>query len=71
MFHQQPRAVYLYALLLGQLVAYAYGSLNILLESPFLASIFWLIAGVEMGVMSLLQASRQTVSTGAVGPQTG
>jgi O-antigen ligase len=64
MFHRQRGSVFLYVLLLGELVAYVYGSLNLLLESPFLASIFWLIVGVEMSVMILLRASPDTVATG-------
>jgi O-antigen ligase len=53
-FHQQPEALFLYVLLLAQLVASVFGCLNLLLESPFLASIYWVILGVGMRVMSLL-----------------
>ncbi len=54
-FHQQPRALFLYVLLLVQLVASIFGCLNLLLESPFLASIYWVILGVGMRVMTLLR----------------
>jgi hypothetical protein len=63
MFHQRPGTAFLYAVLLGQLVVYLYGSLNLLLESPFLASIFWLSVGVEMSLISLLRTSSQIVAT--------
>lgn len=61
-FHQQPGALFLYVLLLAQLAASVFGFLNLLLESPFLASIFWVILGVGMRVMSLLRLSPHTVA---------
>jgi O-antigen ligase len=60
-FHQRPGAMFLYVLLLAQLAASVFGFLNLLLESPFLASIFWVILGVGMRAMSLLQPSPHTV----------
>ena len=59
--HQRQGAVFLYVLLLAQLAMSVFGSLNLLLESPFLASIFWVILGMGMRVMSLLRSSPQTV----------
>jgi O-antigen ligase len=70
-FHQQPEAPLLYVLLLGQLVASFFGFLNLLLESPFLASIFWIILGVGMRVMSLLRTSPQKVTTRPALPPMG
>ena len=52
--HQQPGALFLYVLLLAQLAASVFGCLNLLLESPFLASIYWVILGLGMRVMALL-----------------
>ena len=43
-----PEASALYALLLGQLLMCLFGALNLLLESPFLASIFWLTVGIGL-----------------------
>ena len=42
----------LYALLLGQLLMSIFGILNLLLESPFLASIFWLTVGIGLRMMA-------------------
>lgn len=54
-FHQQPGALFLYVLLLTQLAMCFFGSLNLLLESPFLGSIFWVILGVGMRMINLLR----------------
>jgi O-antigen ligase len=54
-FHQQPGAIFLYVLLLTQLAMCFFGCLNLLLESPFLGSIFWVILGVGMRMISLLR----------------
>jgi len=54
-FHQQPGALFLYVLLLTQLGMSFFGCLNLLLESPFLGSIFWVILGVGMRMISLLR----------------
>jgi O-antigen ligase len=47
----------LYILLIGQLIMAVYGFLNLLLESPFLASIYWLILGAGIRMMWLLRNS--------------
>jgi O-antigen ligase len=54
-FHQQPGALFLYVLLLVQLAMCFFGCLNLLLESPFLGSIFWVILGVGMRIINLLR----------------
>jgi O-antigen ligase len=61
-FHQEREAVFLYVLLLAQLAISVFGSLNLLLESPFLASMFWVILGVGLRVMSLLPPSPHTTA---------
>ena len=58
-FHQRPGALFLYVLLLAELVMLVFGFLNLLLESPFLASVFWVSLGVGMRVMSLLGSTSQ------------
>jgi O-antigen ligase len=55
-FHEQPGALFLYVLLLTQLVMCFFGGLNLLLESPFLGSIFWVILGVGIRMISLLRS---------------
>jgi O-antigen ligase len=45
----------LYALLIGHVVMCACGLLNLLLESPFLASMFWLLSGVGIRMTYLAQ----------------
>lgn len=47
-----PQAPWLYGLLIGQLLMSLFGVLNLLLESPFLASIFWLTIGVGIRMMA-------------------
>ena len=47
----------LYVLLIGQLTMSVYGFLNLLLESPFLASIYWLILGAGVRMIWLLRNS--------------
>lgn len=49
--------VLLYVLLVGQLIMSVYGFLNLLLESPFLASIYWLILGAGIRMIWLLRNS--------------
>jgi O-antigen ligase len=46
-----PEAPVLYALLIGQLLMSLFGVLNLLLESPFLASLFWLTIGIGLRMM--------------------
>lgn len=54
----------LYALLIGQLLMSLFGVLNLLLESPFLASIFWLTIGIGLRMMSAPAVPiRQRVAT--------
>jgi O-antigen ligase len=60
--HQDRRAVFLYVLLLAQLAMSVFGSLNLLLESPFLASMFWVTLGVGMRVISLLRSSPRVLA---------
>jgi O-antigen ligase len=43
-----PEASAMYALLLGQLLMCLFGALNLLLESPFLASVFWVTVGIGL-----------------------
>jgi O-antigen ligase len=50
--HSASEGVVLYALLIGQLLMCFFGVLNLLLESPFLASIFWLTIGIGLRMMS-------------------
>jgi O-antigen ligase len=47
-----PERVILYVLIIGQLLICLFGTLNLLLESPFLASIFWLSMGIGFRMMS-------------------
>jgi O-antigen ligase len=54
-FHQQPGALFLYVLLLTQLAMCFFGCLNLLLESPFLGAIFWVILGAGMRMISLIR----------------
>jgi O-antigen ligase len=56
-FRRKPGTLFLYVLLLAQLAMTVFGCLNLLLESPFMGSIFWVILGVGMRVMSLLRSS--------------
>jgi O-antigen ligase len=56
----------LYIVLVGQLIMSAYGFLNLLLESPFLASIYWLILGAGIRMMWLLRNSNEGALRSAV-----
>jgi len=64
-FRQEPGALFLYVLLLAQLAMFVFGCLNLLLESPFMASIFWVILGVGMSVMNLLRSSQRPAAISA------
>jgi hypothetical protein len=64
-FHQRPGALFLYVLLVAQVAMSVFGFLNLLLESPFLASIYWVILGVGFRVMSLLRSSPQAAARSA------
>ncbi len=46
------QATAMYGLLLAQLLMCLFGVLNLLLESPFLASVFWLTIGIGLRMMS-------------------
>lgn len=48
-----PEGVILYVLVIGQLLICLFGCLNLLLESPFLASIFWLSIGMGFRMTSV------------------
>ncbi len=54
-FPGKREGLLLYSLLIGQCAMSVFGFLNLLLESPFLASIFWLTLGVGMRMMYLLR----------------
>jgi len=56
--HEQ--SIRLYLVLVGQVVTSVYGAFALLLESPFLASIFWLSVGVGMRIISLLEVTGET-----------
>jgi O-antigen ligase len=66
-FQQRSGSSVLYVLLLAQLAISVFGFLNLLLESPFMASIFWVILGVQIRVVSLLRSSLQAVTQPFVG----
>jgi O-antigen ligase len=53
-----PRSTCLLLLLLIQFSFCAYGVLNLLLESPFLASLFWINVGMTLSVIALLREER-------------
>jgi O-antigen ligase len=50
--HSASKGAVLYTLLIGQLLMCVFGLLNLLLESPFLASIFWLTIGIGLRMTS-------------------
>jgi hypothetical protein len=41
----------------------AYGGLNLLLESPFLASLFWINIGMTLSAITLLRKEQAMVGT--------
>ncbi|MCI0541016.1 MAG: O-antigen ligase family protein, partial [Verrucomicrobiales bacterium] len=49
------RSIFLYVLLLGHSALCLFGLLNLLLESPFLASMFWILMGVGIRTVLLLR----------------
>ena len=56
LFHRKhKRAVLLYAVLLAHLAMCMYGGFNTLLESPYLAAVFWILMGVGYRAMALLR----------------
>jgi O-antigen ligase len=61
--HGGPEALLLYVLLIGQTVMSCFGLLNLLLESPFLACMFWLILGVGFRIILLSRMPRESSFT--------
>ena len=51
----------LYALIIAQLVFCTYGIFNLLLESPFLASLFWISMGLGLRMVRILDAQQGQV----------
>lgn len=58
-------AVWLYVMLIFQLSMCFYGGLNLMLESPFLASVFWLGIGIGWRIQHLLKLSVLGVQSAA------
>jgi len=52
----------LYVLLIGQMLMCLFGLLNLLLESPFLASIFWLTIGIGLRMFSTPVSTKPSVA---------
>lgn len=57
-WRHHSEALYLYALLLGHAAMSIFGLLNLLLESPHLASLYWLLIGVGLRMFLLLDSHR-------------
>jgi O-antigen ligase len=53
----------LYVLLIGQMLMCLFGLLNLLLESPFLASIFWLTIGIGLRMSSTSVSTKPIIAT--------
>jgi len=60
-FRHQKESVVLYVLLVGNLAMCQFGLLNLLLESPFFASVFWLTIGIAIRTMHLLRSSSEAL----------
>jgi O-antigen ligase len=60
--HQPRESSLLYVVLIAHVAMCAYGCLNLLLESPFLASLFWLLSGVGIRMTYLARSSCQPVA---------
>jgi O-antigen ligase len=58
-----PRSVWLLLLISIQFSFCAYGALNLLLESPFLASLFWINIGMTLSAITLLRKEQAMVGT--------
>jgi len=59
------QATVMYGLMLGQLLMCLFGVLNLLLESPFLASVFWLTIGIGLRLIYLPETtSGPSLATG-------
>jgi O-antigen ligase len=52
-----PESVWLYIILLAHLTTGMFGALNLMLESPFLSSMFWMTAGLGYRAIELLRAA--------------
>ncbi|MGE0405752.1 MAG: O-antigen ligase family protein [Candidatus Korobacteraceae bacterium] len=65
---RQAGSFLLYAFLLGHLSMSVYGLLNLVLESPFLASIYWLTAGVTYRLMRISDSMPNMVGTAVTQP---
>ena len=57
-------SVFLYIALLSHIVISMFGALNLLLESPFLASVYWLLCGLGIRAIVLLQRESQAPVAG-------
>jgi O-antigen ligase len=57
---REREALFLYALLVAQLAMAAFGLLNLLLESPFLACIYWLILGMGIRLLQWTRCDHQS-----------
>jgi O-antigen ligase len=55
-------ATFLYVALLGHIVISMFGALNLLLESPFLAAVYWSVCGVGIRMMFLLKQNVPSAS---------
>jgi O-antigen ligase len=60
--HSDRHALFLQTLVIGELAFCFYGMANIVLESPFLASLFWGGMGIGLRAMDNLNAGRSTQS---------
>jgi O-antigen ligase len=58
--NDQPDSLYLYCLLTTLVAMCIFGSLNLFLESPYLASIFWLLLGMTFRLTELRPAQSST-----------
>jgi hypothetical protein len=52
------RVAFLQIMLLAQVALCLYGTANLLLESPFLASLFWVAMGLGLRMIPMLDADR-------------
>ncbi len=58
-----PQIVMLHGIIVSQLMLCVYGFANLLLESPFLACLFWMNLGIGIRAMRLIERGEQTVMT--------
>jgi O-antigen ligase len=57
-------SIYLYTALLSHIVISMFGALNLLLESPFLASVYWLLCGLGIRAMYLVDLESHAIVAG-------